>query len=329
MSEDKNTSILREKYEKTFKEFSKEKKIKKIYKLSLLSLLLVYLILVLVYFSLPSFKLSGMNFQGLVNLSKEDVISLLGERNSKSLLFFNSKGKDKLLEENSGGLILNDSVSISTDSFSGNVKIEEDYPVCYIDNNLYCLSSSTFDEFKSKIDNSKLSEYSKVKLKEHFSIYEDNSKKFLPTVHIPSSFNDRYQDINSRNKDALKYLKGVDFKTLSTKVSAINYLAYTSDNSSHFNSVSEIYVDDTKNDYSFVITNIRSNYLSYLLEYTTFSSIISAINFEISQKKDTNPIKNAMYVTSDNTTYSSSYFFRFRMDETIKNKSFMIESVSA
>ena len=321
MSDEINQSILDEKYQETFRDFSKQKTIKKIYKISLISLLVIYLILVLVYFSMPTFKISGMKFNGLFNLTDDDIITLMNERPSNSLLFFSDEGKDRMIIENANGIIINDSVVVSSDAFSGSVKVIEDYPVCYIDDTLYFASSTDFDNYIVNLEGSRLSDNSKVRLKNLYQNYAIKDEKYhLPKVHIPSSYSASSTKIN----DAIKYLVGADFNTLSTKISDINYRIYTS-SATNFNSVSEIYVDKSLNEniYSFVLTNIRSNFLVNILNKNTFDSIVESVNYKI--YTDSSKIKNSTYVTSDDITYNDVYYFRFRYDD--KSKLFSFETV--
>lgn len=307
MSGESNNNFSDEKYQQTYKEFNFFKKFKKVYKIILLCLLFIYVIFIIIYFSLPVFKLSGIKYEGLVNLQKEDIITLLDESPNKSLLFFNSNSKKELLLSNSKGAILDDSVSISIDSFSGYIKVTEDYPVAIISDQLYFSTSRTFSEYQNNLNNTNLSDSSKSRIISCYAEYADNTKH-LPNVSLPSNYLASKENITS----ALTYLKGCDLNTLTNRITNIKYVKYKNveDTTTNFNAVCEIYVDSSYNDnkYSFVIENIRSNLLSDILDEETFENSLSEINSAI--KGELRQNKNL---------YKSSYFLDDNKSQEIDN----------
>lgn len=324
MSEE-NNELLKEKYSSTIKEYKKVKKFKTIYKIIVLSLLFIYLVFVITYFSLPQFKLTGISYTGLVNLTKEDVITLMNESSNKSLLFFNSNGKDKLLVENSNEIILDNNIVVSTDSFSGYIHITEDYPVAFISSgenkNLYFSSGKSFNEYENALNSTSLADESKERILNEFKKYEDSESDYLlPTIHYCSSIS---TFDNEDIKKSLYYLQGVDLSSLS-KISDINYPINSSNSASFSNGVINLYIDASLNNgNSLYLTNIRANKLYFLLKEDTFNHAIKNMNDFILKNEDR--ILKSDITFSDSTFKNDVYNFRFRFND--KYDTFTIEAI--
>lgn len=324
MSEE-NNELLKEKYSSTIKEYKKVKKIKTIYKITVSFLLLIYIIFLITYFSLPQFKLTGISYTGLVNLTKEDVITLLDESPNKSLLFFNSSGKDKVLINNSNEIILDNNIIVTTDSFSGYVHITEDYPVAFISTDnlskLYFSSGKSFNEYETSLNSTNLSDSSKERILNEFKKYDEtNSNYHLPTIHYSSSISS-FDDLNI--KKSLYYLQGVDVSSLS-RISDINYPENKGDSTSFSNGVIELYIDASLNNgKSLYLANIRSNKLYALLKEDTFIHAIKNMNEFVEKNED--KILKSDITFSDSTIKNEVYNFRFRFND--KYDTFTIEAI--
>lgn len=324
MSEE-NNELLKEKYSSTIKEYKKVKKFKNIYKVTISFLLLIYIIFLIIYFSLPQFKLTGISYTGLVNLTKEDVITLLNESPNKSLLFFNSNGKDKVLINNSNDIILDNNIVVSTDSFSGYIHITEDYPVAFISTDnlkkLYFSSGKSFNEYETSLNSTNLSDLSKERIINDFKKYDEtNSDYHLPTIHYSSSIS---SFDNEDIKKSLYYLQGVDVSSLG-KISDINYPENKKDSASFSNGIIELYIDASfNNGKSLYLTNIRSNKLYSLLKEDTFIHAIKNMNDFIDKNND--KILKSDVSFSDSTIKNEVYNFRFRFDD--KYDTFTIEAI--
>ncbi len=92
------------------------------------SLAAVLVLLVVLYFILPVFRLSHSSFYGCGNFTAEDVVSLSGYSSSSSYLFVSDGSVEENIVANSNGLIRN--VESDVGFFSGEIFVQEDYPVC-------------------------------------------------------------------------------------------------------------------------------------------------------------------------------------------------------
>ncbi len=181
------------------------RKIRKALSSIMLFLLLVFLIL---FFTLPCFLTAGMNVQGLVNFSREDVLTMAHLDSYCPNMFLNSQSAKEELCSSSQGLILD--CDFQNLGITSSCDVKEDYPVATYKNAIYFSSGFSIQEGKEKISRLPLSDQAKDRIDKNLSFFSSDN---LPAIHFPKGTEDSFENA----KEALSLMKGI-------KVSSLKYI---------------------------------------------------------------------------------------------------------
>lgn len=145
-----------------------------------LFLLLFWILSLFLYLSLPSFHVGSIRFEGLRNLSEDDVFTMMDVHKKTSFLTFDPKEAEKNLEANSSGLF--SEIDVSSNIFSGKVVAEEDFPLGKYQDVSYFSSGRQLDEVLSLLSKTNLDDDRKEEISR--TMTEKCSSGSLFDVHV-------------------------------------------------------------------------------------------------------------------------------------------------
>ncbi len=259
-------------------------------------LFLVFVFVIILYFCLPSFRVSSMNIDGLVYLTADQYRELAGISSSSSLLFFDAQEANDTATEKAGFLILDGKAY--SNPFYATTEVLENRPLFRYGTDTYFLNGQTYFELQSKI----------ASLGTAYSTTYSNliSNESFPEVHIPAN-----QTIES-NQTNLIYMTFYSLQYINP--SSLSKLAYVQFMTSSY---------DTTNS-SFSTCDLFFTYDELDDTYIQFSSILiedfeDIFAFDVSEMLD----ECYSYISEENATFTS-YTFLDDSDSSIDCYSFDI-----
>lgn len=259
--------------------------------LSLSSLLLVF------YFTLPSFQCKNIPVTGNVNLTKEDIVTLSGNRKYSPLLFLNEKKAAETIVSSSLGLVR--SASYQSNGISAKLTLSEDFPHARIKTETeksYFLSGVETSLMLSRLDSLPLDSSRISDIKANLEKDSEN----VPLIHFPTS---SFAVDDTAIKNALSSLSFFSYSAIST-FSDIQFINDSGD--STWNNVCDFALRyDGK---WFVLKDCLVDSFSKYFTSKAFPDIIlSSLN---EKTKDTETVKTVSYAFKDGSEKIDAYLFK-------------------
>jgi hypothetical protein len=223
---------------------------------------LFFTTLLILFLSLPVFQVKGMKISGLVNFTKEEILSLADVGEDRLNLMFDSTASSNRVVEVSKGLILE--CDFENNGVLSSASVVENSPVCSYKGEVYLSSGLSMSNALSTIESLGFTVEQKTQLKDRMSAHTLES---LPSVHLPKSMSDK--DDVAHASVTFSNLRDIPYSSLST-IQGIQYINQNAD--SNYSNVAEFLLRDGTNYY--LLKKVLSDYIQPFFSNSTYPDYV-------------------------------------------------------